>query len=253
MVVQDVLGDAKDNIKIKKIYHFFKTIGTKYIGEGVAKKFVENNYDTVFKIIESDKDDLVDIDGIGDKLVDKIFLEIDRSLKEAVLELIIAGSTIFGRGFGIKKSKVIVSRFPDILIGNYGVEDIISLEGFDDVMANYFMDGLEEFKVFYFKLESTGKLSLKNGMLLKGKSLDKGKSKNNVPFDGMKIVVTGTRDKYVLSFIEAMGGSISSSVSKKTNLLIYVDDKTSKYIRAKELNIETIHLNEFISKYMSNR
>jgi len=242
-VVQDVFGEAKDNIKIKKIYHFFKIIEAKYIGEGVVKKLVESGHDDVFKIIKVDVDELALIDGFGDILADKVVTEIDRSLGEAKLEHIIAGSTIFGRGFGLKKSRIIAKEYPDIVEGNYTVDDIMKLEGFSKVLSQQFIGCLDEFKEFYSKLKKTGKLGIAS------KSDRKIINKSSKLFDGMKIVLTGSRDKEIMDFIESNGGTIVSSVSKKTSLVVYVDPSTSKYLKAIELEVDVVHLDEFVKKW----
>ena len=62
--------------------------------------------------------------------------------------------------------------------------------------------------------------------------------------------MTGFRDANMEKFIEDKGGIIKSSVSKNTNLVIYVGTDSSKYIKAVELNINLITKDDFIKKYM---
>lgn len=248
LVVQDVLGEAKSNIQIKKITNFFKGIGVKFLGEGLVKKLVESGYDDVFKVVKAKKEDLVNIDGIGEKLVDKVYDEISRGLEEATVEMIMAGSTVFGRGLGIKKLGIILREYPDIMEmnkkGGIGIDDITKLEGFDTKQATQFVENFGEFLVFYNELKKTGKLK-KNG---KGKK----KGKINEELKGLKIVMTGFRDKDIEKFIVDSGGILSTSVSKKTDLLIYVDDSTSKYIKAVEIGVRVMTLEEFVGGFMKD-
>ena len=59
----------------------------------------------------------------------------------------------------------------------------------------------------------------------------------------MKIVVSGFRDKDIISYIENEGGILTNTVSKNTNLLIIKDNSvmdTSKVQKAKDLGIKII-------------
>ena len=59
----------------------------------------------------------------------------------------------------------------------------------------------------------------------------------------MKIVVSGFRDKDIISYIENEGGILTNTVSKNTDLLVIKDKSvmdTSKVIKAKELGVKII-------------
>jgi NAD-dependent DNA ligase len=64
-------------------------------------------------------------------------------------------------------------------------------------------------------------------------------------------VLTGFRGQGIDEYISNNGGILTSSVSKNTDLLVYADGETqsSKYLKAIELNIQTISLSEFKNKY----
>ena len=66
--------------------------------------------------------------------------------------------------------------------------------------------------------------------------------KEHALFTGRRFVLTGTlsfMDREELSrIIETYGGMTSSSVSKKTDVVIVGDKPGSKYDKARELNIE---------------
>ena len=66
------------------------------------------------------------------------------------------------------------------------------------------------------------------------------------------IVFTGTRDKTLEIFIENSGGKVSTSVSKKTSIVVHSDNPDSsnaKYVKAKELNVKLMSISEFKKKY----
>ena len=72
-----------------------------------------------------------------------------------------------------------------------------------------------------------------------------------LPLEGLTFVLTGalssmTRDE-ATEAIEALGGRVSSSVSKKTDFVVVGEDPGSKYDRARELGVRTIGEQEFLS------
>jgi DNA ligase (NAD+) len=69
---------------------------------------------------------------------------------------------------------------------------------------------------------------------------------------GKQFVLTGglssmTRDE-AKAAIEARGGRVTSSVSKKTSFLVFGDDPGSKYEKAKELGVECLNEEQFQAK-----
>ena len=66
-----------------------------------------------------------------------------------------------------------------------------------------------------------------------------------------KIVITGTMSKKrdeIKKIIESLGASVSSSVSKKTDFLIYGENAGSKYDKAISLGVKTLSEKEFLGE-----
>jgi len=75
--------------------------------------------------------------------------------------------------------------------------------------------------------------------ILKPKNLEK-KEIQTTPFTGKTVVLTGTMSKprsEIKKMLEDMGAKVSSSVSKKTDFVIYGEDAGSKYDKAKKLGV----------------
>jgi len=120
------------------------------------------------------------------------------------------------------------------------VDKIVKLDGFDTKTANKFVDNLESFKKFYKKLKKVHNLK---GVTKKTKQV-------STLFAGKKIVFTGFRDKELEKFIEENGGSVSSSVSANTSLVVYSGDtSSSKYKKAVDLQLIMISKSDFVKKY----
>ena len=78
-------------------------------------------------------------------------------------------------------------------------------------------------------------------MLYKGKKKNIAEATDSY-FSGKTIVLTGKMEKYgrteAKELIEALGGTVTGSVSKKTDLVIAGEDAGSKLKKAQDLGIE---------------
>ena len=63
--------------------------------------------------------------------------------------------------------------------------------------------------------------------------------------------MTGFRDKQLSSILEEIGAELSSSVSKKTFVVVVkdIDDDTGKADKARKLNIPMMAVGDFKEKY----
>lgn len=236
-----------NEITIKRITRFFEYIESPHMGPGNVKKFIDNGYDSIFKILNAKTrmEELYKIKGMGEITINKIYKGIENALKNAPLYVIMAATVIFGQGLGRRKLKLIVDKYPDIM--NY-VDDkvkikemVINVPGFSDISTDKFVDGLEDFVKFYDELGTIYNLKENNEKISKS---DK--------FNNMTFVFTGFRDKSMENYITENGGKVTSSVSKNTSLVVYVGTDSAKYVKAKNIDIETITKDEFIKKYMQN-
>jgi DNA ligase (NAD+) len=80
--------------------------------------------------------------------------------------------------------------------------------------------------------------------------------KERLPLAGKLFVLTGslasmTREE-AKEKIEALGGSVGSSVSKKTDYLVVGEEPGSKLEKAKQLGIPTVDEQEFLKLLGSN-
>lgn len=104
----------------------------------------------------------------------------------------------------------------------------------------------------YDYLHNTENLAIIREMLAAGIKLQAQKEKTSDVLSGMTIVVTGTLRTFtrqkIQQAIKDHGGKVSSSVSKKTSLLIAGENAGSKLKKAQELGIEVIDENQFIQR-----
>jgi DNA ligase (NAD+) len=247
-----ILKDENDSngmqiVTIKLLVHFFSTIGVKYLSEGIITKLVENGYDSVEKILKGEKKKLSKIDGMGEKMYDKIYAEIDRAFDEIPLEVFMGASNKLGRGLNSKKLKEVINMYPEI-IKETGEDEkklynkIIKVSGFSDTLSELFSNNFKSFKKFYNEISKIKDLS----------RFEKIEIKKDGIFNGKSIAFTGFRDAELEKFITDNGGKVTSSVSSNTFLLVYVDNadtSSNKFTTAKEKNIKIIKKTDFVKEY----
>jgi NAD-dependent DNA ligase len=261
-----------NKIKEKLILHFFDKINVKFIKKGIIEKLVANGYDNIIKILNAKKEDLIEIGGIGIKLIDKIYNEIDNSFENIKLEEFMAASNI-GRGLGLRKTKKIVKMYPNIMSCSWSVDEmtekIKNIKGFDDITAKLFSNNFEKFKKFFIevsKIKNLTKFITNDNNNNSDNDSDNDSNNNNSNnnsnnddevkyLEDKKIVFTGFRDKVLEEKIEKLGGSVSTGVSKNTYLIVCKDinETNEKITKGKKLNIKMINKVDFenlIEKYL---
>ena len=122
-------------------------------------------------------------------------------------------------------------------------EDILSIEGFGEVMADSVYQALRE----PHTAELIGRLREY------GVNMDYAKeSSGDDRFAGLTFVLTGTLPKMkrdeAKKLIESFGGKVSGSVSKKTSFVVAGEDAGSKLTKAQELGVEILTEDELIEK-----
>jgi DNA ligase (NAD+) len=223
--------------------HFFRKIGVKYLSEGIITKLYNEGYESISDIIGAPEEDLYNVEGLGEKSVDKIYKEIYSKLDALDMALFIAASHM-DRGLGERKIKEIINKYPNIMKEKWDREEFIQkikeVDGFSDKLAERFVDNFKELKKFFKEIDSVYDMS----HLLK---VVKQEKKGNL-YEGKSVCFTGFRDKDLEDFVTKNGGKVSTSVSSKTYLLVHGDDidkSSNKYENAVKYKIKIMSKSEF--------
>lgn len=234
-------SSAKEVI-IRQMEHFASSLGIKGVGKGVIERFYENNITSVKKLIEVDVDTIVKMEGFQKKSAEKIVKEIrDTVQRSECLDFMVA-SNIFGRAIAEKKLKLILEKFPSILDNKSPTEEqLSSIDGIGPITAKQCIDALPLFFEFMKDIGIPCKQTVLKPVESKKSSLAH-----------LQVVFTGVRDKELEEEIEARGGKVSTSVSKKVSVVIAKnpDEETGKVKAAKELDIKVVSLEQFKKDYM---
>jgi len=241
-------------VREKNIEVFFNKIGVDKFKLGKIKKVVNAGYNTIPKILKMQVEDFESVEGFAKKSANQIYSNIQEKIQEVDL-ITLMTATNFARGLGEKKIKPILKQFPDILTSKMTEQEKINLiqqvKGIANNTATKFIENIPEFLKF---IEETG---LNNKLIQNIEDIKDNEEKyidKEHPLFNKKIIMTGFRDKELITKIEEIGGIISSSVNKNTFIVIAKDinEDTGKIQQAKLLNIEIITPEKFIKKYFEN-
>jgi len=270
--------ETPDEVLIRQLEHFVKTMGIKFFGKASIAKAVEKGFKDIESILRSDENTLGQAIS-STKVASKILNEFSRiqdvlrtgSIHE--LAMLMDASGAFCAGIGTRKCKLVLQKYPQIHQQDVSIQDwtpkIQQLEGFSVKTSEPFVRGLIKFQQFcretpticipdtsastlplpdnsprVFKVRSpTGKtisVSLKSPVTSHGKTLS-----------GATVVFTGFRDNTLQKKIENLGGSVSASVNSKTACVVTnrPDSQTVKINKARELGIMVLTPSEFQQQY----
>ena len=219
-------------------------LGDKIIEDFYNLKIVTNIVDIYY--LKDHKEDLIELEGYGEKSVNKLLDNIEES-KHNSLERLLFGLSI--RYVGEKTADILARNFKNIdnlIKASY--EEVNSIKDIGDVIAKSVTE--------YFNDEDNIRLINKLKDYKVNMSYLKEVNTNETFFTDKTFVLTGslenfTRDEAKIR-IESLGGICTGSVSKKTDVVIAGAEAGSKLKKATDLGItvwtEEQFLNE-LSKY----
>ncbi|MBO4213648.1 MAG: NAD-dependent DNA ligase LigA [Lachnospiraceae bacterium] len=195
-------------------------------------------------------EEIAKLDGFGDKSVENLANSINKS-KEASPINFIYSLCIPKIGLDAAKRIVAALGFKGFVDKMYEREILENIDKIGPERANSIIEYFSDEKK---KTEFTELLSILN-------IKDEGpKDTSGGELAGLTFVITGdvnvykNRDEFK-AYVESKGGSVTGSVSKKTNYLVNndVESTSSKNMKAKELNIPIISEAEFIERFDKER
>jgi NAD-dependent DNA ligase len=247
-------NNSKNREQDIKIYtYFMKTLNIKGIGEGIITKLYDNSYDTLYKIINISKNELLNIDGFKEKSANNL-IESLKSIKTKKCLEIMHASNLLGRGLGEKKLNLVFDVYPFICSDQektlkLTIDDLKKINGLGELSATLIISNLKTFLDFYNSLNiDIGNNDNGNNDIDNDNDNNDNDNNDNDKYKDNIYVFTGIRDKDLEKIIISSGGKIANIVNKKTTLLIVKDynDNTVKVKTARSLNIPIITYDDFI-------
>ncbi|HOJ28526.1 MAG TPA: NAD-dependent DNA ligase LigA [Spirochaetota bacterium] len=212
-----------------------------YAGPELLKRLYEQKkIKTIADIYALTRDDLLQVERMGDKIVDKIIDSINQR-REVSLSQFLRSLGI--RNVGDHIAKVIARHVRSLdKLQELSPQELMRIPevgpGVAQSVYDYFHDE-ESLKII--------KTMLSNGVVVKDEVVEEA-SEN--PFKGKTVVFTGTLKSMsrqeAESLIESLGGKASSSVSKKTDFVVAGTEAGSKLEKAQTLNVRILSEEEFL-------
>lgn len=207
------------------------------LGERVITQlFKEQLVSRVSDLYRLTKEELIQLERMGEKSVDNLLRSIEQS-KENSLERLLFGLGI--RFIGSKAAKTLAMHFEDIdQLKQATKEQLLEVDEIGEKMADAVVTYFEKEEILYL-LNELKELGV--NMTYTGPKPVKVEESDSY-FAGKTIVLTGKLEEMsrndAKAAIEALGGKLAGSVSKKTDLVIAGEAAGSKLTKAEELNIE---------------
>ena len=221
------------------LIHFVSRTAMNIDGLGekvVSQLFAENMIRDVADLYRLTRDQLLGLERMGEKSVSNLLVAIETS-KTNSLEKLLFGLGI--RHVGAKAAKTLAQHF-DHMDGIVAAtrEELTSINEIGEKMADSIVTFFEqeEVQVLLSELKELGV-----NMIYTGTKVAMGDQSDSF-FAGKTVVLTGklsqlTRNE-AKDKIESLGGNVSGSVSKRTDLVIAGEEAGSKLKKAEELGID---------------
>ncbi|MDD4546102.1 MAG: NAD-dependent DNA ligase LigA, partial [Oscillospiraceae bacterium] len=225
---------------IRNIIHFASrdAMDIEGLGPAVVELLVSNDLiKNAYELYSIQAELISKYERMGKKSAENLINAINKSKENDLYRVIYA---IGIRHIGQKAAKLLADHFGDMDgILNASEDEIGAIDGFGGIMAEsaFRFFSLPQSRHFINELREAG-INMQN----KGERID-------TRFSGMTFVLTGAlptlkRDE-AAELIEKYAGKTSSSVSKKTSVVLAGEDAGSKLIKAQQLGIRVIDEEEF--------
>lgn len=240
--------------RIRSLSHFVSrdAMNIEGFSEETIKKFVEkgfiSDYTDIYNI-EKFAEEIKNIDGFGEKSYNNLIKSIENSKKPELPNFIYALGI---NHVGLSNAKLLCKNI------NYDInklftisqEELVEIDGFGDIIAHSICS--------YFSDYKNKELIYKMLDIISFAEVEVSYESENMNVKEKTFVITGDLNEFknrkeLQLKIEALGGKVTGSVTKKTNYLINNDilSESSKNKKAKELGIPIITEEQFIKEFLN--
>lgn len=228
---------------VQSIVHFVSkdAMNIEGLGERNIEQFFQLGYlKTVEDLftLKDNRDYLVQLPGFKDKSIDKLLKNIESSKSNSFSKLLYALGI---RNIGNKSARILASHYPNIdLLKNASVDELSTIRDFGETRAKSI--------ALFFENESNQKLIQKlkeHGVNM----VEEVEEKITSFFSEKTVVITGTFSmsrKEIEKILLSHSAKVSSSVSKKTDIVLYGESAGSKYDKAIDLGVNVMNEAQFL-------
>ncbi len=205
-----------------------------HLGPAVVKALVDSGLlKTPADLYSLKKEDVAGLDRMGEKSAENLIFAIGRSKENDLSRLLFA----FGvRQVGQKAAQVLARQFGSLdALMEASAEELTAIPDIGPVTAQYLTDWLQ----------SAQSRHLIEALRAAGVNFESREAPTGTRLAGLTFVLTGTLSTMTRneakSKIEALGGKVSSSVSKKTSYVVAGEEAGSKLAKADSLGVAVLN------------
>lgn len=254
IVLDDIEGNRE--VQIKRIVHFFSTIGVPRLKEKTAEKMWESGMQTAEAVASATPEEYQEIRGIGKKTADFFYETIHHKLRTTPIDRYLVASTTLKVGLGRKLIKTLFKVFPQIF--KYSEEEIRQafkrqkIRGFGKKRVDNIAENMPKFRRYLY---SFAREEIEEAILYNEKRLSDLKIKGyNSKIEGKTFVLTGFRGRTEYDFEDYIydnQGDFSGTVTSQTEAVIVANilEVTKKMEDAHALGVKVLTLEEFKKRY----
>lgn len=223
---------------IRNLEHFVSRGAMDIVGMGIkiVEQLVEEGLlHDVADLYSLQRDDLISLEGFGEKRADNLLEAIAASKAQPLARLI---NALGIRGVGEVMAADLTGYYPDLdALGKASVDALMEIEGVGPNIAEAIVDWFarDKNRQLLEKLWARGVWPV-----AAGREMDK----LDQPLAGMTFVITGTLPTYLRDemkeIIQNAGGKVIGSVSKKTTYLVLGENPGSKFDKAQQLGVSIV-------------
>ncbi|OLN22964.1 DNA ligase (NAD(+)) LigA [Domibacillus antri] len=207
-------------------------LGEKVVAQLYREKLIKD----VADLYSLQKEDLIQLERMGEKSADNLLAAIESS-KQNSLERLLFGLGI--RHVGAKAAKTLAMEFGTMdRLKEASAQELTAIHEIGSKMADAVVQYFEQPEV----LELIGKLKAAGVNMTYDGPVRAQTAAGDSPFAGKTIVLTGKLEQLTRNEakerIEALGGNVTGSVSKKTDLVIAGAEAGSKLEKAEKFGVE---------------
>lgn len=233
--------------KQEKLIHFTSrhAMNIEGFGDRIIEDFYNlgylKDYDDFYNL-KDHQEELRELEGFGSKSINNLLTQIENSKHNSLERLLFALSI---RHVGTKTANILAKNFGNLdKLMNASFEDISNIRDIGPIIAksvvNYFNKPENQELIKRLKNHHLNIVYLKET------------TSNVTGFTDKTFVLTGSLERFTRDEakekIEALGGIVTSSVSKKTDVVIAGIEAGSKLQKAKDLGITVWNENTFINE-----
>ena len=227
---------------VRRVVHFASrdAMDVEGLGPAVAESLIEAGLiHSAGDLYNLQTDQVAALERMGQKSAENLIAAIEKSKQKDLSRLIYALGI---RQVGQKAAKILAAQFQTLSnLEHADRNDLVSIHEIGPITADYMIE-------WFANEQSQHLLALLREAGVNETAAQK-QPEQDMPFAGLTFVLTGTLEAYTRGeakkAIEALGGTVSGSVSKKTNYVIAGENPGSKQKKAQELGVSILTEAEF--------